>query len=647
LGYLNGEALTESKTLKNKRMTESNSNPNKTATEIAGNVKTRSPWAWVPSLYFAEGIPYVIVMTLSVIMYKRLGVSNTDIALYTSWLYLPWVIKPLWSPFIDLLKTKRYWIVIMQLMIGAGLAGVAFTIPVPSFFQYTLAFFWLLAFSSATHDIAADGFYMMGLDQGQQAYYVGIRSTFYRFAMLAGQGLLVILAGSIETSTGKEPVYFHVHAVVDKQTTIQPTQTATSNVEGFSILEKLDIAAIETLPNHADSLKKAVREQNIVHGFYQEEKKLVKAGSEPGLWSKYISSPLAEFVKKNFGKENVQASESKIGNLGVSWIKLNKQPAPDEKIIVNLSRHSGSSDINIAEGTRFEFSDKNWDKPAYIVFQLDPKLDRPAETVFIGRSGNIALAWTFTFIIIAAMFVAFSIYHRFILPRPAEDQPSGQTSGSEILKAFFRVFGDFFRKKQIGLALGFLLVYRLAESQLVKLASPFLLDSTEVGGLGLTTGQLGFYYGTIGIIALTLGGIIGGILVSRNGLKYWIWWMVLAINVPDLIYVYFAMARPESEVLIALGIGIEQLGYGFGFTAFMMYTIYIAEGKNKTAHYAIATGFMALGMMLPGMFSGWLQELIGYESFFIWVMFCTIPGFIIVAFMKIEPDFGKIKKKEQ
>ena len=123
--------------------------------------KSINPWFWVPTLYYAQGIPYVIVMTVSVFMYKRFGMSNADIALYTSWLYLPWVIKPFWSPFVDLFKTKRWWIVSMQLLLGGGFAAVALLIPVPFYLKATLAIFWLMAFSSATHDVAADGFYML------------------------------------------------------------------------------------------------------------------------------------------------------------------------------------------------------------------------------------------------------------------------------------------------------------------------------------------------------------------------------------------------------------------------------------------------------------------------------------------------------
>jgi PAT family beta-lactamase induction signal transducer AmpG len=416
----------------------------------------RNPWLWVPSLYLAEGLPYVVVMTVSVIMYKRLEISNTEIALYTSWLYLPWVIKPFWSPVVDLLKTKRFWIIIMQLFIGAGLTGVAFTLPTEKFFQYTLAFFWLLAFSSATHDIAADGFYMLGLKQHQQAYFVGIRSTFYRIAMMAGQGLLVILAGHLEVTSGK--IYF---------------------------------------------------------------------------------------------------------------------------------------------------------------------------------------AWQITFLILAALFVLFFIYHLFILPKPNGDSPREKVELKHFVSEFIRTFVSFFRKKEIIIIVLFILLYRFAEAQLVKMASPFLLDSKEVGGLALTTSQVGFVYGTVGIIALSLGGILGGIVASKNGLKFWIWWMLIAINLPDLVYVYLAATQTSNFILINICVAVEQFGYGFGFTAFMLYLIFVSEGEYKTAHFAIATGLMALGMMLPGMISGWIQEQVGYLNFFIWVCISTIPAFIITKFLKIDTEFGK------
>lgn len=419
----------------------------------------KSPWSWVPTLYFAQGIPYVVVMTVAVIMYKRFGLSNTQIALYTSWLYLPWVIKPFWSPFVDILKTKRWWIVTMQLLVGAGMAGVAFTLPTPFYLKASLAFFWLLAFSSATHDIAADGFYMHALDDSDQSFFVGIRSTFYRLAMIAGQGLLIIFAGFFEKKTG-----------------------------------------------------------------------------------------------------------------------------------------------------------------------------------------NIPLSWSITFFVLAGLFIVFWLYHQFVLPRPLTDQGKKTETFSDVANEFGKTFISFFTKKGIGMAIAFMLLYRLAEAMLVKLAQPFLLDGRDVGGLGLETGEVGLAYGTVGVIALTIGGIVGGIVASRKGLKYWIWPMALAITLPNAAYLVLAWLQPESFIWINVAVAVEQLGYGFGFTAYMLYLIYFSEGEHKTAHYSICTGFMALGMMLPGMAAGWIQEQMGYVNFFTLVMIATIPTLLIVPFLKIDKEFGKKKK---
>ena len=420
------------------------------------NKNNTSPWAWIPTLYFAQGLPYVVAMTVSVIMYKRMGISNTDIALYTSWLYLPWVIKPFWSPFVDLLKTKRWWVVSMQLLIGAGLAGVAFLIPMPFFFQATLAVFWLIAFSSATHDIAADGFYMLALDSPQQSFFVGIRSTFYRIAMISGQGLLIILAGAMERITG-----------------------------------------------------------------------------------------------------------------------------------------------------------------------------------------DIKLSWSITFFVLAGIFILLMIYHRYILPRPDSDTSSSKTNASEIFHEFGITFESFFQKKELLMALTFMLVYRLGESMLVKIASPFLLDTRETGGLGLSTEQVGIVYGTVGVIALTLGGILGGIAASRDGLKRWIMPMALSITLPNIVYVYLSFYQPESFWLISASVAIEQFGYGFGFAAYLLYMMYFADGEHKTAHYAFCTGFMAAGMMLPGMAAGWLQETVGYQNFFLIIIALTIPTLAVIPFLKIDKEFGK------
>ena len=467
--------------------------------------ETRNTWAWVPSLYFAEGIPYVLVMTLSVIFYKRMGISNTDIALYTSWLYLPWIIKPLWSPIVDILKTKRWWIVLMQLFIGVGLAGVAFTIPLPSFFQYTLAFFWLLAFSSATHDIAADGFYMLGLSKHNQAYYIGIRSTFYRLAMLTGQGLLVILAGYFETSTGLPVVEINVNAETKQivQEFNPDSIEIKSDSESFYFISNTDVE-ISTNPITKEEYTKkldAVNQWNINHGFYKDELKTTNSKEENSWWQNNISNPLANSLKNTFNAEKADNSLNTTGNIGFTYFHLSHKPENNEKVILDISHYKGDKSISLVKGYRFEFTESNWNTPAFVVFQLDSKLNKTTSATFTTRSGNITFAWTMVFGFIAVVFLIFFIYHRFILPYPAIDKPNIK-EGDNIFKEFIKTFSAFFRKKNIGVILTFLLVYRLGESQLVKLASPFLLDSRELDGLGLTTGDLGLIYGTIGIIML-------------------------------------------------------------------------------------------------------------------------------------------------
>lgn len=421
------------------------------------NERRVSPWAWIPSLYFVQGLPYVAVMTISVIMYKRLGISNADIALYTSWLYLPWVIKPFWSPFVDLLKTKRWWVIVMQWMVAVGLAGIALTIPMSSFFQLTLAVFWLIAFCSATHDIAADGFYMLSLDVREQSLYVGIRSAFYRVATIAGQGLLVVLAG---------------------------------------VLERL--------------------------------------------------------------------------------------------------------------------------------------------------TGLITVAWTSTFLILSGLFMALALYHQRMLPYPSMDQPvaGGLHRASDIFREFFTTFSSFFQKKQAGIAILFMLFYRFPEAQLVKLINPFLLDSLEKGGLGLTTEEVGWVYGTVGIAGLTAGGIIGGICAAKGGLKKWLWPMACSLSLTCLSFVYLGYVQPHNLWVIAFCVFVEQFGYGFGFTAYMLFLICFSEGRHQTAHYAICTAFMALGMMLPGMAAGWIQEQIGYRHFFLWVMICCVATIAVCAFVRVDPAYG-------
>ncbi|WP_149208193.1 MFS transporter [Flavobacterium johnsoniae] len=412
------------------------------------------PWFWIPLLNFASGLPYAVIISVSVIMYKNLGISNEDIGVYTSLLYLPWVIKPLWSPFIELTGTKRKWFLSMQLLISIAFLLVGFTIPTNGFFVMTLAIFWVAAFASASNDIASDGFYLLVLPENQQSFFLGIRSTFYRLSLLAGNGLIVLFAGYLEHKYG-------------------------------------------------DNTK----------------------------------------------------------------------------------------------------------------------------------------AWSYTMIAVGLLMTFITIYNFIFTPK--NEINTVEKNKETHHQSFGTIFISFFKKKQIGLILAFILVFRLGESQLLKMLSPFLLDPKKMGGMALDTEAVGIIYGTCGVAALTIGGILGGIAISRHGLTKWMFPMFLTMHLPIVGFILLAFFHPASIYYIYAVVILEQFGYGFGFTAFMMYLIHVAEGESKTAHYALATGFMALGMMLPGMLSGYIQKYLGYDNFFIWVLIATIPGLILSRFLTFPKDFGK------
>ena len=620
----------------------------------------RNPWAWIPTLYFAQGLPYVAVMTISVIMYKRLGISNTDIALYTGWLYLPWVIKPFWSPFVDIIRTKRWWTLTMQWLIAFALAGIAFAIPAPFFFQLTLAIFWFVGFTSATHDIAADGFYMLALTEHEQSLYVGIRSTFYRIATVAGQGLLVIVAGLIETGSGLAPLQIEVNAdpaAQWSQCSLDWTDDAQPDLDGELQFICTDPGAVATVaPSevevdgvampfsaYAALMRDSVRHLNERNGFVSAEQ-LVNTGKK----SKADDGPGAftAWVKENFGEER-EPYTAKDNNIAVVGVRLNKKPAPGEQIILNVTHKAGDQSIRLEQAalsSRFIFDESNWDKPAWLYYEIDHKLSSSASASFEGASGNIPFAWCIVFAVLSAFFFLVAFYHSWALPRPASDTTNDAgTSAASIFREFFDTFKSFFNKPQVWVAIAFMLLYRLPEAQLVKLINPFLLDPIDKGGMGLTTGQVGMVYGTVGIIGLTLGGIIGGVAAAKGGLKRWLWPMAWSMSLTCLTFVYLSYAAAPSLFTINICVFIEQFGYGFGFTAYMLYLIYFSEGKHKTAHYAICTGFMALGMMIPGMAAGWLQETIGYRHFFIWTIICCAATIGVCAFLKIDPNFGRKK----
>ncbi|MBD5369602.1 MAG: AmpG family muropeptide MFS transporter [Bacteroides sp.] len=422
--------------------------------------KVCSPWSWIPTLYIAEGLPYFAVNTLTVLMYTNLGISKGEMAFLTGWLYLPWVIKPFWSPFVDMFSTKRRWILAMQALICLSMGCVALALPFSGFLLTTLIAFWIMAFASATHDIAADGLYILALDPERQAAFVGVRSTFYRIASVLGQGGIVIFAGWLEVSLG-----------------------------------------------------------------------------------------------------------------------------------------------------------------------------------------DIPKAWGLTFGSLSLLFLLFYLYHIFFLPKVAADKSMPGRSGSGVAREFLDTFITFFRKGHIIVALSFMLLYRLPEALCLKLVQPFLHDPIEAGGLGMSTASIGFANGTVGVVCLLAGGILGGILISRIGLRKSLLPMAASLTLPCLAYCYLSAVQPASLTLISILIGFEQLGYGFGFTSFMMYLMYFCRGENTTSHYAFCTAFMALGMMMPGMFAGWIFEsldsagpllggLSAYEAFFWLIMLLASVTFAVTFLVR-------------
>ena len=410
---------------------------------------SRSPWLWIPTLYFFEGLPYFIVNTISLVMFKDMGMDNGTLALLTSLISIPWVIKPLWSPFVDIFRSKRWWILAMQTMMLAAIALTAASVRL-STFSVTLILFIIAAFASATHDIAADGFYMIALDTKRQSAFVGIRSTFYRIASVFGQGVLVVLAGVLER-----------------------------------------------------------------------------------------------------------------------------------------------------------------------------------------RLGDIPRAWSLTMIVSAAILLVFCLYHFFALPRPEGDRSTGDArTVSDVLKEFGGAFSSFFRKKGVWLAISFMLLYRLPEAFSVKMLFPFFRDPVEAGGLGFSTDMYGVVFGTFGVVALLAGGILGGLAAARFGLRKCLWPMALSLALPCAVYLFMSIAQPASLWVVGACVVADQFGYGFGFSAYMLFMMHFSQGPLKTSHYAICTAFMALSMMLPGLVAGYLQEALGYIGFFILVMICCIATFCVTFFVQ-------------
>jgi PAT family beta-lactamase induction signal transducer AmpG len=562
---------------------------------------------------------------------------------------------------VDITRTKRFWVVAMQFLVSLGLALVAFSIRGSAFFKWSLFLFWIMAFASATHDIAADGFYMLGLSKHEQAWWVGLRSTFYRTAMIVGSGLLVVLAGVLESKNGLPPVEIPVQASTKAPvvSTWDPATVKLLAQEGelrvVAEPNPLAIALTERSAEEAKAIINQAKTWNHQHGFIAEDNPApAKSDSTaPSWWSLHISGPFGNFLTNHFPKppKATSASAPAAGNVGVIHLSLSQPPPAGQQVAVNLGRKPrgleyvglGKSDKGflLKEGERLVFNADNWNQPAMAVIQLDPKLKTDTAVTFLTSSGNIPVAWSITLFFVAGLFLAFTCWHSVMLPRPANDGPV--LTHHSLLGEFFATLGSFFQKPGVLLAVAFILLYRFDEAQLVKVISPFLLDGRDAGGLGLTTSQVGLVYGTFGILALTCGGLLGGFMAAKHGLKRMLPIMVGSMYLPKLAFVFLSWTQPNNFLITCGAVAVEQFGYGFGFTAFMLYMLFFADGPHKTAHFAICTGFMALGMMIPGMWSGWVADLAGYKHFFVWVICSALPGFTLAMLLnrKIDPQFGK------
>lgn len=629
--------------------------------------KNRNPWSWIPTAYISEGLPNVLVVTVAVMMYTQLGVSKSAIGFWTSFLGFAWTVKPLWGPLVERYWSKRRWIVLMQFLMGLLLLVFGLVIQAPFWWFGSLLVLGAIALFSATNDIATDGFYMDALDDKQQSFFVGIRSTFYRISMIFGQGVLLIIAGMITQRTGPEPVDLTVFA-------------------GPAKVERV----VEMPP---------LRDEAFVR--FEPVGTVLSAGESTTITVALASAP--ETTRTVTLKRIASSTLYEFFPLG-----------PEER--VNLGK---GEDILL-------FGPDNWDEPQDIVVSVDPRLSSDLTVTFRATSGNIALTWAICFGGVGVMLVIFSIFHWFVLPRPAEDgaQDPSATPFSKALGVmalvvvapivfylglyhsfnyalsavlvdtfglslpagaikfitvgvvlaliyfllqihevrrtvsgwfsraaqisqvpFVHSFSTFFAKKHIGIMLTFLLVYRLGEALLVKMAGVFMLDPIAEGGLGLNVAEVGIAYGTVGIIAMTIGGILGGIVASRHGLKAWLWPMIIAINIPNSLYIYLAYAQPEEFWKVLTCVAVESFGYGFGFAAYMLYMLYIAgSGEYKTSHFALCTGFMSLGAMIPGMISGDLAEWLGWKNFYILAFFAAVPGALVMFFLPLDGNFGRGRK---
>ena len=444
-----------------------------TAIEPFSTTKKRSPALWVSVIYFAEGFPYTIVNLMSIIFLKDLGASNELIGL-TSFLYIPWVLKGLWGPVVDIYSTKRKWILFTELFCTLLFLLLALGALGPQAIVISIAVFALIAFVSATHDTAIDGFYLDALDKDQQAFFVGVRSTAYKLAWLAGNGGLVFLAGFLANE-----------------------RVINTNSDGTKIF--------------------------------------------------------GDFQFSIFGRA-------------------------------------------------FSFQ-----APAF--------------------------GWAVAFAIAAFLFLLIYLFQLWYLPHPAPFSRGRDRNGAEA--DFFEAFKSYFTQRRIGWIVFYVLLFRLGDAFMLKMAPPFLMDNSSKGGLTLSTAQMGILYGTVGVVFLLAGGVLGGFVIAKQGLKKWMWPTALLQNSAIALYWLLAKYRPGIEWVYVVN-SFEQFSYGLGVSAYTVFLMRTVRPEFKASHYAITTAFMAAGILLPGVMSGYLQVRMGYEGYFLMSFLAAVPGLAAIYFLPLD-----------
>ncbi|MEA4863621.1 MAG: hypothetical protein AB7F40_06835 [Victivallaceae bacterium] len=569
------------------------------------NTKRRSPWCWVPSLYFAEGVAYMIVNTVSILIFKQMGMSNTWVAVYSSFLNFPWIVKPLWTPLLDIYGTKRRWVLATQFAMSAAFVLAAFAMPLPFAVSCILGLFMITAFCSATHDAAADGIYIVELEPHRQAFFTGVRSTAYRVAMITAQGGVVMLAGIIQQATSLQPLSFSIGV---KDSIVQPF---TAGNDYFSV----SIGAFKPdLEVKADELK-----------------------AFAGRLAAYDADRTAE----------KRADLNPPPGVGLAEIRFDKPLAEGETGQLSVVRTGRESDFSFENAESLIFTRENSGMPKIVRVIPGKNISDGSFSEFRVDSGNFVLAWMVALGAVGALYFALAAWHLFALPAEAAKR-GGHLPFKEVYREFGMAFGTFFIKKGIVPALVFILLYRFAESQLMKIGNAFIIDPLSKGGLGLTNTEYGMVYGMVGILSLVIGGLLGGWALSRQGLRFWMLPMALALNIPDVVYVLMSYFQPVTLWPVYLSVIVEQFGYGFGFASFMLFMVWFADdsGKYATSHFAIMTGLTALGTALPGAASGWIQEKVldkNYFHFFLWVMLATLISFAAtwVARREVPAGYGR------